>query len=61
MDEVTLIEAINMALAHEMAVDRYATTDAAPATSMFDHLYATLPATLAGQRGEVAGQGTGHG
>ncbi len=37
----------------EAAVDAYLHTPALPATSMFDHLHAELPAALAGQRAEL--------
>ena len=44
----------------EEAARRYLETQALPATAMFDHLYAQLPAGAAAQRAEVAAR-TSHG
>lgn len=42
------------------AVKEYLATPPQPPESMFDHLYETLPAALAGQRQFAAKRGTGH-
>jgi len=47
-DEETLIEACRQQV--EDAATAYQARDAEPATAMFDHLFATLPRALAGQR-----------
>lgn len=43
----------------EAAVERYLATGPRAAATMFDHLYAELPAAYAGQRAEV--EGPSHG
>lgn len=40
----------------DAAADAYLAFDPAPPVSMFDHLYATLPASLGAQRAEVEGR-----
>lgn len=51
-DEETLIG--DSAAQVEAAASEYLATLAMPPTAMFDHLYAELPAALAGQRAELA-------
>lgn len=51
-DEETLVS--EAAQTVEGAVKHYLDTPPPPATAMFDHLYATLPAALAAQRDEAA-------
>ena len=41
----------------DAAVEQYLATDPQPPEAMFDHLYATLPPALAGQRAHVTGAG----
>ncbi len=45
----------------DAAVEAYLAVAPPPATAMFDHLHATLPAALAGQRAEVEQLAGGHG
>lgn len=45
----------------EAAAERYLATPPAPPEAMFDHLYATLPASLVPQRAAVMAEGKGDG
>ena len=56
-DEERLL--VDCAAEIDAAADKYLTMQAQPAVTMFDHLYATLPAELAMQRQEVA-EADGH-
>jgi 2-oxoisovalerate dehydrogenase E1 component alpha subunit len=60
-DEERLIEQLNAEI--DGAVERYLATPPQPPEAIFDYLYATLPAALAGQRAAVAAamhEGGGH-
>lgn len=58
-DEERLIAECNERV--QAAVTDYLATPPPPAEALFDHLYATLPAALAGQRDAVLAQRGGHG
>ena len=56
-DEEALIARANTDI--EVAVKAYLATPPMPATAIFDHLYATLPDTLAAQRDALLGEADG--
>ncbi len=56
-DEEALIARVNTDI--EVAVKAYLATPPMPATAIFDHLYATLPDTLAAQRDALLGEADG--
>lgn len=58
-DEEKLIAECNERV--QAAVNEYLATPPAPPQAMFDHLYATLPASLAWQREAAAAEGHGRG